>query len=491
MARLSTVAKMALLCITLTLFTCNAIAQNSINFTINPQTSSAFDCYGGLNAQIVAEENDQLLISTRTTKSILTVRFPDDIAIRWVDKGLNVKQEYVMDDSRMMNLITTTLIDNSVVLLVGIISKDNYEVRRIVLDKTTLKKTYESAIFSTSKDRRIYASNWFATSDNGDFNALMVLTEGKNDQVDAQMIMLDDHLQILWQRESTLPGCNGMWVSNDGEVYMAAASEKKIYFAKLTDDDNYQYYTETSHELDRMVLLNVVDGCIVVGGTTHETVKINGTVITGYFGASYNMTTGRLAGTDYQTMSATEELVFQNLSSKAKTRGYTTHLNISNHVSTPYGGAMLLSYNVLEVVINNGVRNETYKRFGLLAMGVNKEGNITWRQPIRHYEKAASDQGFRQEMVVEGNKVHIFHVEDKKAPENMDMSRQLKKATNPFSRKGKLVAITIDANGQAEKTIVASNQKGLVVGYRHHWTNDHLYMLYTGKDKSGLFEIIK
>ena len=360
----SSLLRKALLFIALALFTWNATAQNSIHYKLNPQTSKTFDCFGGLKAKIIAEENDQLLITGQTTKSIVINRLPDNIVVRWVDKQLNIQQEYVLPESRLYELIATTLIDNSVVLLVGINTKDQYEVRRIVLNKSNLKQTSEESLYTNSKARKGLTMNWFATSEDGDFNALMLVTEKEDNKFDAQILMLDDNLQLLWQRESTLPGCNGMWVSNDGELYMATASSYKIYFAKLTDDDNFQYYIETDKALDRMELLNVVDDCIIVGGTTHEVIKKVGTKITGYFSASYNMATGRPEGQDFQNMSGMEEIVLKNWSADTKPQGHSSRLSISNHVATPYGGVMLLSLNRLDVTINNGMRHETYTRFG-------------------------------------------------------------------------------------------------------------------------------
>ncbi|MCQ2274390.1 MAG: hypothetical protein MJZ86_06310 [Bacteroidales bacterium] len=122
-------------------------AQNA-NYTLKGQTSKDFDFYTGSATHFVAEENGQLLLTTRTTKSILIARFLDDIMVRWVDKDLNVQQEYVLPDSRQYDLLATTMADGEVCMLVKVWEKKVMVVKRIILDKATLQPKSEEVLYT-------------------------------------------------------------------------------------------------------------------------------------------------------------------------------------------------------------------------------------------------------------------------------------------------------------------------------------------------------
>lgn len=461
-------------------------AQSSPNYTLKGQNSKAFDFYAGITTRFVAEENGQLLLTTRTTKSLLIVRILDDIMVRWVDKELNVQQEYVLPDSRQYELLATTMADGEVSLLVKFWEKKMLVVKRIILDKSTLQPKNEEVLYTHEVANADLAICMAATSESGDFTALMALTVEFKGDVECRMFLLDDHMGKLWDREPVLKDCYGLWVSNEGEVYMASSAGSKVLFAKLTDDDNYQYFVETPSPVGTLRLLNVVDDCIVVGGTyTYEEKGMNG-FVKGYFGVSYNMATGKLAGLESKVLSADDVRVIQNWKNNARSRECSGILMVASHAATTYGGAMALA-NISHTIIQNqnGATTEYYTQGGLLTFGVNAKGELVWSYPIRHYEKAPSVQLFSQPMVADGDRVYLFLSEDSKASATYTIDKY-QKQKNPIGKANDLVMYSFDESGMMGKRVVAPKQKGVLAGGFQHWFDGHYYLMHSNNKKGGL-----
>lgn len=463
-----------------------AWAQTSSNYTLKGQNSKAFDYYAGGSTQFVAEENGQLLLTTRTTKSLLIVRLLDDIMVRWVDKELNVQQEYVLPDSRLYELLATTMADGEVSMLVKFWEKKMLIVKRIILDKSTLQPKSEEVLYTHEVVNADLADCMAVTSESGDFTALMALTVDHKGGVESRMFLLDDHMGKLWDREPVLKDCYGLWVSNEGEIYMASSAGNKVLFAKLTDDDNYQYFAEVPSPVGTLRLLNVVDGCIVVGGTYTYGEKGSSGLVKGYFGMSYNMNTGKLAGSESKALSGDDVRVIHNWKNNARDREFSENLMVASRAATTYGGAMALAHISHTIIRNqNGATTEYYTQGGLLTFGVNAKGELVWSYPIRHFEKAPSPQIFSQPMVADGDRVYLLLSEDSKASATYTIDKY-QKQKNPIGNANDLVMYSFDERGMIGKSVVAPKQKGVLAGGSQHWLGDHYYMIHSNNKKGGL-----
>ena len=156
----------------------SAWAQSSPNYILNDQTSKAFDVYAGTATRFVAEENGNLLVTSRSFKNLFVARVQDDIMVRWVDKSLNVKQEFVLEGSRSYDLLTASMADDEVVLLVKYWEKKQLVVKRVILDKATLQAKGEEVLYTHEEPIMGLDLCWTAVSEDGSFTALMALTAG-------------------------------------------------------------------------------------------------------------------------------------------------------------------------------------------------------------------------------------------------------------------------------------------------------------------------
>lgn len=462
-------------------------AQSTPNYFLHGQNSKNFGFYNSYAANVVAEEDGNLLLTTRTLKTtVLGAQILDDIMVRWVDENLNVIQEFVLKDSRNYELLATNMVDDVVVMLVKYREHKQLIIKRILLNKTTLQFKSEEVIYTHEVAHFDLDICWTATSENNDFTALMVLIELSKDEVENILFLLDDHMNKLWDRDPMLVDCYGLWVSNDGDIYMASANNDKVLFAKVTEEDNYQYYAEAPSAVGTLELLNVVNDCIVVGGTYTYNEKKATNWVAGYFGMSYNMNTGKLAGATFKALTSDEMAVIMNEKKVSRNRKYTNPLTVVSSAATTYGGAMALA-DIIHIAtrFSNGVTEEYYKQGGLLTFCVDSKGEIVWRYPIRHCEKVPIPILLSQPMVADGNYVYLIQSEDKKASLEYNINKT-QKNKNPITKTHDLVMYSFDENGLTGKTIVAPKQKGLLVGNSQHWFSHNYYLFYTGKKKSGL-----
>lgn len=272
---------------------------------------------------------------------------------------------------------------------------------------------------------------------------------------------------------------------------MTAAYGQKVSFALIDEDGIFQYNVNTPSNVDNISLLNVVDGCILVGGTYCMTEKkING-MVKGLFGMSYNMKTGKLEGSDFRDLSEKDLSVLFNRKLGKRVLGYCNPLSVVSQSTTSYGGVLALS--LLEHVViqnSNGASNEYFTRTGLLAFAVDKKGKMLWEYPIRHYEKAGNPISFSQPMVSDGDNVYLFHIEDCKSLPIYNLDKAQKKK-NALGNSCDLVVYGFNENGMTGKNILVDKQKGFLDGSTQDWMNDHYYLMYVGNKKSGLVTITK
>lgn len=456
----------------------NLSAQNAIHFSCTGEGSKNFDADIALNATLVGEDNGRLLVTTFKPETL-------EIMIRWVDNELNTLKESIIEKSADMELVATILNEKEIKMLVATDKADRYELKRLTLDRNNLKQTKEETVLHQTKGGRGSGTYWFAGSANGKFSVLMTgIPNGKESHA-YQLLMLDDALNTLWTTRPNMNGCNDIAVSNDGVAYLAAAGRQSVYFSTISEDNQERYFITTPQDIHCLSILNVIDGVVVAGGTTEAKLEKRGRSTTGLFAASFDTKNAKLVNAEFKTLSALEEIILVNTSLKAKTIGSCRPLFLVDKVATDFGGALLLSHGTI-VKATQGA--QTSFQDGLLAFAVSTEGKILWRQPIRHCEVSDNPQYFHQELISDGNNVHVIHNEHKNAPRDMDM-RPGASGIRPLMKPCNIAAITINEKGQAEKTILAEEQKGIVLNSSDRWMGNHFYLVRSQRFRSSLITI--
>lgn len=474
------------------LFSVAMWAQNP-SFKIADQPNKSFNFINSDHTEVIAEENGRLLVTLKDSYSSIFAAGASDIMVRWVDKNLNVAVETKLEDTKGFKLLASSVTEDHVVLMISDMSRKSCIVQRVVLNKQTLKKISTETLFSEEFSRKDDAYIRAAKSPNGDFFALQVAVETK-ENMDCELLVLDDEMQQVWKRRSPIALYGCLWVSDEADVYMVlgGSTEDQIRFAKYSEDDEYNYAAKTNEFVYSAKILNVIDECVIIGGVyvEHTGRKGNKEFIKGLYGMSFNIATGSLVGQDYHPATDQEKLVMMNKKITANSKDYLPG-SITEVASTPtdFGGAMLLSDSYSITVTNsNGGSSTTYFRVGMLAFAVNKSGEVVWSVPVRHFEKASTGLYFSSLMFAKGDKVFFSNTESAKSLPSYDIQKP-EKACNPVLKSTNVAVYSVDENGKVGKTIVASKQKASLCGATSNWIDGHYYLLQAGKKDSKLVTV--
>ena len=485
--------KKTLLLFAAMLFSVALWAQSPVRCALSEKPNKSFNFINASNSEILAEENGKLLVVLKDSYSNFFTMGTADVMVRWVDKNLNVSAETMLEDTKDFDLLASSLTNDHVVLLISDMSKKSCVVKRVVLDKHSLKELSSETLFSEEFSRKDDAYVRAAKSPSGDFFALQVAVETK-ENMECELMLLDDEMQRIWKRKSPIALSECLWVSDEADVYMVCgnSTEKEIKFAKITEDDDYFYTAKADKFVFSAKILNVIDECVIVGGmyVEHFGRKDNKEAISGVYGMSFDMAKGSLVGQHFHVATNDEKSVMCNRKLTGRTIDYLPgSTTVVASTKTDFGGAMLLSDRYSVTVYNsNGTVSTTYYGVGMLAFAVNKEGEVVWSVPVRHHEKSAIGLYFESVMFAKGDKVYFSQAENAKCPTTYDIEKPAKFCA-PVIKSANIAIYAINDNGKVEKSVVSPKQKATFCGTSAQWFDDHYYLLQAGKKDSRLVTI--
>lgn len=462
-------------------------AQNPISFTVESKSNQSFDLDDCRYSKVIAEENGNLLFTLRNYH-----KKNSEIIVRWADKKLNVVAENILEVPNGCALLASSVTEDHVVLMYDELKEKTFTVHRVVLDKQTLKERSSDIIFTDDDVARGSNVDVNAVeSPNGDFFALQVSKEIKpnfighdKDDKDVkafsafELMVLDNEMQLLWKRSAPIALSKCLWIGNDADVYMVCANStsEQLKIAQILNDDEYEYTVNTDNKVFSARILNVIDGCVVIGGVYLDKIGSKDKMEkVGVYGMSFDISKGRLVGQDYHPVTPQEDLVMQNEKLTSTPKGCLPG-SVKEVACTPadFGGAMLLSdcYGVTSYMSGGG-RTTTYYRAGMLAFAVNKNGEIIWSVPVRHFESSVDPDSYASYMFSKGDVVIFTNVEGPKSPLEYDIQH----VERPAFLKSNMALYAIKKDGSVSKSVVFTKIKDSLYGSTTQWFNGNYYML--------------
>ena len=448
----------------------SAMAQPSMPTFRFGEANKGYDYLMSHNSHIIAEQGSELLIATWETWGFLGSLMPKGLQVVAVDTNMKVLRQVSLPDTKMSELVFANYVEGKVYLLY----RGEYvaEYHRAVIDPRSM--TIESCVSVFDSMRGTYY--WTAKSDNGLFYALAdVFVHPVSKEVGHRQMLLDEKLEVLWEKRFETNMMSNLKVSDEGEVYLFGSrydknSHETIIAAHVLDVDDEKSVEErvTVGEVHRLALLNIVNGRYAVAAgfiRTPESPKKKD-CFDQMVGIVLDIKTGNVKATTVRFTS--DELnVFGNKSTKKENKvGMVDALVMANSIGTNYGGVLLLQ-RCWKVTTHSTKAPDVhdYYTMGSLALAVDTTGTILWHKPFRTVNDERTGQAFDvpcygdAPMMAEGDNVYVMLPEPSKTPATYDIAAAGTKIMLGH-RDHAYVLYGIDRNGMVMKQIPVPKDKG-------------------------------
>ena len=477
----------------------SAMAQPSMPTFHFGEANKGYDYMMSHNSHIIADQGSELLIATWETRGILGACIPWGLQVMAVDTNMKVLRQVSLPDTRRSVLVFANYVEGKVYLLYR--GEFVAEYHRAVIDPRSMTMESCERVFD-SLSGTYY---WTAKSDNGLFYALMdVFVHPVSKEVGHRQMLLDEKLEVLWEKRFETNMMSNMKVSDEGEVYLFGSrydknSRETIVAAHVLDvDDEKSVEGRVAiGEVHRLALLNIVNGRYAVAAgyiRTPESPKKRD-CFDQMLGVSLDLRTGDLK-TQTVRFSSDELNVFGNKSTKKENKvGMADALAMVNSIGTSYGGVLLLQ-RCWKVTTHSTKAPDVhdYYTMGSLAFAVDTTGTILWHKPFRTVNGERTGQSADipcygdAPMMAKGDNVYVMLPEPSKTPATYDIASPGTKVMLG-NRAHAYVVYGIDRQGTVAKQVAVQKDKGSLMDNWVRLAPNKYLGIYSFHKKSALVRV--
>lgn len=476
----------------------SAMAQPSMPTFRFGEANKGYDYMMSHNSHIIAEQGGELFIATWETRGILGACIPWGLQVVAVDTNMKVLRQVSLPDTRRSELVFASYVEGKVYLLY----RGEYvaEYHRAVIEPKSMTLERCESVFD-SMPGTYY---WTAKSDNGLFYAIAdVFVHPVSKEVGHRQMLLDEKLEVLWEKRFETNMMSNLRVSDDGEVYLFGSrydktSHETIVVAHVLDvDDEKSVEGRVAvGEMFRLTLLNIVGGKAVAAGfiRTPESPKKKD-CFDQMVGIALDIRTGDVKATTAR-FSSDELNVFGNKSTKKENKvGMVDALVMANSIGTNYGGVLLLQ-RCWKITTRSTKAPDVhdYYTMGSLALAVDTTGTILWRKPFRTVDGERTGQSADipcygdAPMMAEGDNVYVMLPEPSKTPATYDIAAAGSKIMLG-NRAHAYVVYGIDRKGTVVKQIPVPKDKGSLMDNFVRQAPGKYVGIYSFHKKSALVKV--
>ena len=432
----------------------------------------------------LAEEDGLMIAVTNDYSIVLGNYMKRCIMALAIDKDMNVVRSVEIPESKRSKILATSYFEGNIYILTSHKDRNGTIYERFVVDSRNMQMVGEpKTIFTYNKERKDDDYVWASQSPNKTLTGLIhITTNRKSDKFEAVEILLDEEMNIEWQREYPIYSLSNMFVTDDGELITigrSSGSAASIYISVVNEANAYDISAETPIYIDDVRLVSIKNGKILgLGyGSTEENIA--------YFGISANVKTQE-THFDYKTISDMDRNVFANKDQGKKSKSPSVDRILLKHSQATDFGAVATIQNrwVVEVCDQNGACRVTSYQEGVLIFGVDVDGNITWHHAIR---SSLKQKGFptliANAVCVEGDDVYFIQSEKPNWPATYTLTKKL--STFKVNGGSKTLGVYhIGPNGSIAKSTETLDKSTIMTEKTIKSGDSHIGFLSTGRGAS-------
>ena len=464
--------------------------------------AKGFNSFMAHESYIVSASNNELLMVTHQTRTILAATSSLGLQVVATDTNMNILRQVALPKTLMSKVLATNYVDGKVYVLYQALSP--LRIYRAVVDASSMTLEHNETLLEPISGYDVETFPWVAKSQNGLFFALaggVINTTSKNFL--GRQVLLDETFQILWDKQFGNHSLNDVWVDNDGVMYLfgydydKASSETAIEVCMLDVNEENRYTARAMlGEVFRLKLLNIVNNKAVAAGyiRTPQSPK-NSDCFDKLLGVAFDLNTEELK-VDRTTITSDELNVFGNKSTKKPNKeGMVDNLVLVDRTPTNFGGALLIQREWKITTRSTKTPDQhDYYTMGALALAVDTNGKIVWHKPFRTVSHEMTGMAWDlsanmdASLRAQGDNVYVFLPESSRAPQVYDITDAAK--TVKVQLQDHACAIYgISREGAVTKQLCQVEDAGCKMDVWYQLAPNRFVSLYANKKKTGLFYV--
>lgn len=340
--------------------------------------------------------------------------------------------------------------------------------------------TIDSVTFGR-KDRCMV---WAATSDNGQYNALIYIVQyPERKQYSAHAKLFDARIQTVWSHDYAMGSMDHLCVTDNGTLvtlgYEPNGEETHFVFNILNSEKMDTYDAIVKCDPIRELHLAGVQGSHVMAlGLFNPLESRNDGACGGVVGMSFDMDSALLTGFTMRPFQNEDVNILYNKKTKKIQRTQEVDfISVLGTVMTDNGAVVAVGRNFIKDKIeDNGNVTPIYHRMGLHLVAIDTMGNLSWVRNIRRNDmQKRSDSHLKLALLHVDGLTHVIKSEHRKYPADYNIAKAAKEFT--ATSKSNLVIYSIAPDGTVVKNILEKKTRyGLV---RSLLRNDGAMTLFT------------
>lgn len=476
-----------------------AVAQPQMPSLRTGQMAKGFDQYMAHESMIASVAENEIVIVTDETRSILGSYGSKGLQVLAADSNLNVLRQVSIPETRYCQLMAVNTVEGKVYILY--MKMTAAKVFRAVVEPRSMTLESNAALTEALPGFDLEQYHWPVVSDNGLFYALVGhVANSVSKEVMPRQLLLDEKFELLWDKRFETYMVTDVAVDNDGVVYIFGGQYNKKtgethMEMSLLDVNDERRVTARANvgEVFRLRLLNIVAGRAVLAGFIRTPKSPKGSdCFDKMVGMALDLETEDLR-TDVVSFTSDELNVFGNMSTKKENSvGMVDNLVIAGRAATSFGGSLLLEREWKITTHSTKTPDQhDYYTMGALAFAVDTNGKIVWHKPFRSVCHEMTGQAWDLSCYLDapmramGDDVFVFLSESPKTPLTYDIS-QPAKTSKLQTQKHATCIYGISKEGEVAKKVFELEDKATLVDVWKSLSEKKFVSLCIYKKKSAL-----
>ena len=364
-------------------------------------------------------------------------------------------------------------------VIVSAFEKKSVILRHVCVNLSSFTVESDKAILNREIGKHEFFYHWDATSENGHYGLVYAVANDKTNTADVQGMLFDRSMQTVWAHGLDIGAISEIFVTDDGRIATCGFSNgddqsdgAALVFGIADGLGTRQGHYPSVAQVGGMTILNVFGDKVLAtaletdkgtgwaGNFLVGAVVTTGTIYTGVTAYLFDVSAGKMAGTDRHPFTKADARVFYNASLISEIASPDVNfLYLRAKASTPTGGAALYGRTWLERTVNrgNGMTTATYYYKGMMLVKADSTGHIVWMKPLMHDNGNNGDFGENAEtdMVAEGDDLYVITNESPKDGDTYDPENAVRRVVMVVH--GAISAYRFGADGSVAKRKLATD----------------------------------
>lgn len=384
----------------------------------------------------LGSQGESLYLLTRKTKTFAFIC--KDYMLMKCDKNLQSEWSVELPESEDHELLVCSMSENKFTSLIMDEGRKKGVITKYSVNLNDPAHTVHQEVFRNIETSKKEFIHWEASSPNKAFHCLIyVLLDEKQNSAEFAEILLDNELNILWEKQYNLRALNDIFVTNEGQVVTMGYNsnpEKEassFIFSILDINNENSFLSEAQHfTAQKAAIVNYVNHKLVVSGLLRSSESTRrDTYYDGVFGLAFDFA-ANTCHSDTVHFTNTELNVFGNEKGTKKNKyGFADALVHEQQAQTTFGGAALFRrFYVVESRDYSGLSSRVFNQIGAVAVATDTNGHIIWHRPFRS-ETVQGEFGnlINIDIFGRGDQVYLMQNEHEKSPQTYDIAPTVKK----------------------------------------------------------------